>query len=56
MNFILNGEYLNPINISNGQINIQNKRKKDIIKDKQKKKTKNADNKREFVTSRLLRI
>ena len=42
MIFMINGEYLNLINILVGQMNMLNRKKIDITRDKLKKKIKNA--------------
>ena len=42
MIFMINGEYLNLINILVGQMNMLNKKKIDITRDKLKKKIRNA--------------
>jgi len=51
-----NGEFLNLISISNGLINMFSKRKIDIIKDKLKKKIKNADKQKRPNMLKQLRI
>jgi len=56
MNFMKNGEFLNLISISNGLINMFSKRKIDIIKDKLKKKIKNADKQKRPNMLKQLRI
>lgn len=47
---MINGEFLRATNIFNGPINMLIMKKRDITKDKQKKKTKNVDKKKKSDT------